>query len=107
MACNWGKRRTDTCRGVVTAAMADLVEDGWKADLVLEYAQQPTEPHAACVADSSGHPAVAVFTFTPAVFAFRYAGDLTSEGLPFTWTINGRFLFLNYYGTDFPTIGIW
>jgi len=70
-------------------------------------AQQPTDPHAACVEDSSGHPAVAVFAFTPAVFAFRYAGDLKSEGLPFTWTINGRFLFLNYSGTVFPWIGIW
>jgi hypothetical protein len=92
---------------VVKAAMADLVEDGWKADLVIEYAQQPTDPHAACVEDGSGYPSVAVFTFTPAFSAFRYAGDLKSEGLPFTWTINGRFLFLNYYGTDFPGIGIW
>jgi hypothetical protein len=92
---------------VVKAVMADLVEDGWKADLVIEYAQQPTDPHAACGEDDSGYPSVAVFTFTPAFSAFRYAGDLQSEGLPFTWTINGRFLFLNYYGTDFPWIGIW
>jgi hypothetical protein len=41
---------------VVKAAMAALVEDGWKADLVIEYAQQPTVPHAACVEDGSGHP---------------------------------------------------
>lgn len=93
---------------VLKATMADLVDDGWPADLLVEYAE-PAKDASNCEDD---HGNIQLAVFTPVGFFYLPAGSNNGArdpdvGLPFSWRVDGRFIFQDFYQVDEPPIGIW
>jgi hypothetical protein len=95
----------DLC--LISSSLADLERDGWQADLVVEYAEQSSDPDMGCGMDwNVAHPTLAVFV--PSGFSYQHAGNAGNvDDPPSDWTVEDGFLFRRWSQTDFPSIDIW
>ena len=92
---------------VIRREMVDLSRDGWPADLLVEYAESPSESALTCGERSPERDAPRYLAvFTPLGFSFHHAGT-AGGSLPSEWVAKDGFLFRYWLETDFPQINVW
>ena len=87
--------------------MVDLSRDGWRADLLVEYALSPSGPALKCgEKDAERDAARYLAVFIPVSFSFRNAGT-AGGNLPSEWVAEDGFLFRYWRETDFHQVNVW
>jgi hypothetical protein len=86
------------------ALAADLSESGWEADLIVSYAEKPEGEDC-----SSVEPRGYITAFVPDGLSLTHMGTENADtaGFPYGFEEVGRFVFQNFFGTDWPFIEVW